>query len=421
MEIIVYILIGLIVGGVLVYLFKPKSSTDETGLELLRKIENLFKEQERFEKVLKDEMMINRSEVSNTQKNAREELSSSLKLFGDSLATKVSDLTQTTEKKLDKVNTTVENKLTILQEDNSKKLEKMRETVDEKLQSTLEKRFGDSFKLVSDQLDRVQKGLGEMQTIAVGVGDLKKILSNVKTRGTWGEAQLGNLLEEILTPDQYEKNVRTKKGSKDNVEYAIKLPGSEDEKNIWLPIDAKFPMEDYQKLIEAQDKGDILLMDELGKALENRIKAEAKDIKDKYLDPPHTTDFGILFVPIESLYAEILRRPGFVELIRRDFKVVIYGPTTIQMVLNGLRMGFRTLVIQKRSSEVWTVLSAVKSEFGKFGGLLEKTHKKIQEAGNVIEDAITKTGTIEKKLNKVQELPSTKPSNSNLLPEHTGE
>ncbi|HUD04201.1 MAG TPA: DNA recombination protein RmuC, partial [Candidatus Paceibacterota bacterium] len=232
------------------------------------------------------------------------------------------------------------------------------------------------------------------------------VLSNVKSRGTWGEAQLGNLIEEILTPEQYEKNVKTKKASRDNVEFAIKLPGNdENEKQIWLPIDAKFPLEDYQRLVQAQEQGDLVLIEELGKSLEARIKSEAKDIRDKYLDPPFTTDFGILFLPIESLYAEVLRRPGLFEQIRREFKVIIAGPTTAQVVLNSLQMGFKTLTIQKRSSEVWTLLSAVKTEFGKFGDLLEKTHKKMQEASNTIEDAVTKTRTIEKKLNKVQTLP----------------
>ena len=245
-----------------------------------------------------------------------------------------------------------------------------------------------------------------MQTLALGVGDLKKVLSNVKSRGTWGEAQLGNLIEEILTPEQYEKNVKTKKISRDNVEFAIKLPGNDDNvKQIWLPIDAKFPLEDYQRLVEAQEYGNVSLVEELGKLLEARIKSEAKDIRDKYLDPPYTTDFGILFVPIESLYAEVLRRPGLFEQIRRDYRVIIAGPTTTQVILNSLQMGFRTLTIQKRSSEVWTLLGAVKTEFGKFGDLLEKTHKKIQEAGNTIEGAVAKTRTIERKLNEVQNLP----------------
>ncbi len=399
-NLILLIIIAISQAGLVFIVLKNKPSKGDLNSDAI------LKSIDRFEGVLKSEISLNREEIGKLQKSAREELSFSIKSFEDTISKKIINLNDVLEQKLEKINLTVEKKLTSLQEDNSNKLEKMRETVDEKLHATLEKRFGESFKLVSDRLDLVHKGLGEMQNIAIGVGDLKKVLSNVKSRGTWGEAQLGNLLEEILTPDQYEKNVRTKKGSKDNVEYAIKLPGDEDTNHIWLPIDAKFPLEDYQKLVEAQEKGDLILMEELSKALELRIKSEAKDIRDKYIDPPNTTDFGILFVPIESLYAEILRKPGLAEKIRRDYKVIITGPTNIQMILNGLKMGFRTLIIQKRSSEVWTVLSTVKAEFGKFGDLLEKTHKKMQEVGNVIEDAMTKTRNIEKKLNKVQELPS---------------
>lgn len=354
---------------------KPQTDTRET--------EDLKKEVQRLESVIKDEMSRNRIETNTGQKDTREELRGTL-----------TTLTQA-----------VEQKLTFLQQDNSKKLEQMRETVDEKLHATLEKRFGESFKLVSDRLDQVHKGLGEMQTIAVGVGDLKKVLSNVKTRGTWGEAQLGNLIEEILTPEQYEKNVMTKKGSRDAVEYAVKLPGNGDIDHVWLPIDAKFPLEDYQKLIEAEEKADLVISAELRKSLETRIKGEAKDIHTKYIDVPYTTDFGILFVPIESLYAEVLRIPGLFETIRRDYKVIITGPTTIQAILNSLHMGFRTLSIQKRSSEVWETLGVVKKEFGKFGDLLEKTQEKLTQAGKTIEDAVKKTRTIEKKLGKVGDNP----------------
>ncbi len=339
-----------------------------------------------LERLIRDEISRSRMENSSGQKEIREELSNTLN-------NNFQNITQV-----------VEGRLGILQKDNSEKLERMRETVDEKLHATLERRFGESFKLVSDRLELVHKGLGEMQAVATGVGDLKKILSNVKTRGTWGEIQLGNLIEEIFTPDQYEKNVKTKKGSADNVEYAIKLPGNDDIKNIWLPIDAKFPLEDYQRLVEARDNGteDVSVV---YKNLENRIKSEAKDIKNKYIDVPYTTDFGILFLPIESLYAEILRIPGLFEFIRREYKVIVTGPTTIQAILNSLQMGFKTLSIQKRSSEVWEILGVVKKEFGNFGLLLEKTHKKIQEAGNTIETALSKNRNIEKKLNKVTDSP----------------
>ncbi len=342
----------------------------------------LNKNDNNIEKIIKDEISRSRIENNSGQKEIREELSNTLN-------NNFQNITQV-----------VEGRLNILQKDNSDKLEKMRETVDEKLHSTLERRFGESFKLVSDRLELVHKGLGEMQTIATGVGDLKKILSNVKTRGTWGEIQLGNLIEEIFTPDQYEKNVKTKKGSSDNVEYAIKLPGnSENIKHIWLPIDAKFPLEDYQKLMEARENSEDLTV--FAKSLADRIKSEAKDIKNKYIDAPYTTDFGILFLPVESLYAEVLRIPGLFEMIRREFNVIITGPTTIQAILNSLQMGFKTLSIQKRSSEVWEILGVVKKEFGNFSNILEKTHKKIQEAGNTIEQAMTRNRVLERKLNKV--------------------
>ncbi len=341
---------------------------------------------ERLESQLKDEMMRSRLENNTGQKEIREELDKTLNA-------NFSSITQV-----------VEGRLNILQKDNSEKLEKMRETVDEKLHATLERRFGESFKMVSDRLDQVHKGLGEMQTVAAGVGDLKKILSNVKTRGTWGEVQLGNLIEEIFTPDQYAKNVKTKKGSADNVEYAIKLPGnSEGISHIFLPIDAKFPLEDYQRLMEARENNEDLLL--FSKNLETRIKAEAKDIKNKYIDTPYTTDFGLLFLPVESLYAEVLRIPGLFESVRREYNVIITGPTTVQAILNSLQMGFKTLSIQKRSSEVWEILGVVKKEFNNFGVILEKTHKKIQEAGNTIEQAITRNSVLTKKLNKVTDNP----------------
>lgn len=420
MTIIILLIINTLGIAFLVFLLFRNKQSDNTD-QITKAVEVLF---DRTNKILKEEMSLSRKEAADSEKRLREELSNLFKGFGDSLEKRMSEFASTQNKnfegfsiklaelidkndaKMEKVREVVEKKLESLQKDNSEKLEAMRVTVNEKLHATLEKRFGESFKVVSDRLEAVHKGLGEMQTLALGVGDLKKVLSNVKSRGTWGEAQLSNLIEEILTPEQYEKNVKTKKSSKDNVEYAVKLPGNDDDvKQVWLPIDAKFPLEDYQRLVEAQDQGNLLLIEELSKSLEMRIKSEAKDIRDKYLDPPYTTDFGILFVPIESLYAEVLRRPGLFEQIRREYKVIIAGPTTTQVILNSLQMGFRTLTIQKRSSEVWTLLGAVKTEFGKFGDLLEKTHKKMQEASNTIEDAVTKTRTIERKLNKVQNLP----------------
>jgi len=385
----------------------------------------ISRDQERVEKSVKEEISVNRVENSQNLRNTREELRNSFRIFSEStdrrmiefsrkqtedfelFSKKLAELTEKNETKMEQVRLTVESKLENIQKDNSEKLEKMRQTVEEKLENTLEKRLGEKFKLVRDWLEQVNKGLGEMQNLASGVGDLKKVLTNVKSRGTWGEVQLNNLIEQILVPEQYELNVCTKKGSSERVEFAIKIP-SKDEKidYIWLPIDAKFPVEDYQKLVEAQENTDIEMIDKLGKALEARIKGEAKDIKDKYIDPPYTTDFAILFLPIEGLYAEVVRRAGLVEFLQSNYRVVISGPTTIAALLNSLQMGFKTLAIEKRTSEVWEILGIVKKEFGTFGDILEKTHKKLQEATNNIETATTKTRSIERKLNKVQALPN---------------
>jgi DNA recombination protein RmuC len=325
----------------------------------------------------------------------------------EELAINLSHFSEANEGKLEKVREVVERQLNKLQEDNSQKLEKMRETVDEKLHSTLEKRLGESFQVVSDRLEKVHKGLGEMQTLASGVGDLKKVLTNIKTRGTWGEIQLGNLLDQILTQEQYEKNIPTKMGSQDRVEFAIKLPGKGGNV-VYIPIDAKFPKEDYERLIQAQDIGDAAAVEESGKAIENRIKLEAKKIQEKYIDPPHTTDFAILYLPIEGLYAEVLRRPGLSDILQREYRVTLSGPTTITAVLNSLQMGFRTLAVEKRASEVWTLLGSVKKEFGKFGDILEKTHEKIKQAGDNIESAARESRTIERRLKNVEELSAPK-------------
>lgn len=419
---IVLTILGALTLIFLVILWNRLTHFDLNPLE--NRLDYVEKNLDRQIKAISDELARNREETSSSARMSREEQNKSLKQFNDSVlarmaeianlernqldifARQMNQLTQTNEQKLESLRKTVEDRLLHLQQDNAQKLEQMRLTVDEKLTSTLEQRLGESFKLVSERLEMVHKGLGEMQTLASGVGDLKKVLSNVKTRGTWGEVQLGNLLEQILTPEQYALNVSTKNGSNDRVEFAIKIPAKDgNEEIVWLPIDAKFPLEDYERLLDAQDKGDLLAVEEAGKALENRIKAEAKSIRQKYIDPPHTTDFGILFLPIEGLYAEVLRRPGLCEQIQRIDKIVISGPTTIAAFLNSLQMGFRTLAIEKRSSEVWNVLGAVKTEFGKFVEILEKTQKKLQEASNTIDTAARKSRTIERKLNKVQTLP----------------
>jgi len=294
-----------------------------------------------------------------------------------------------------------------MQIDNAKQLEQMRQTVDEKLQGTLEKRLGESFKQVSERLELVHKGLGEMQTLATGVGDLKKVLTNVKTRGTWGEVQLGALLEQVLNPDQFATNVATKDGG-ERVEFAIKLPGqgADKDETIWLPIDAKFPVEDYQRLIEAQERADVEGVEVAGKQLENRVKACARDICGKYLDPPKTTDFGILFLPIEGLFAEVIRRTGLTEAIQRECRVVIAGPTTLWSILNSLQMGFRTLAIQKRSSEVWNLLAAVKTEWTKYGDVLDAVQTKLHQVSDTIEKAKVRSRAVGRKLKDVQELPT---------------
>lgn len=337
------------------------------------------------------------AEMANVQKNQLDGMSSA-----------IGNLSESNEKKLEAVRVTVEGKLQSIQMENSKQLEQMRQTVDEKLQGTLDKRLGESFKQVSERLEQVYKGLGEMQNLATGVGDLKRVLTNVKTRGTWGEVQLGALLEQVLTPEQYATNVATKGGG-ERVEFAIRLPGrnEDDHEIVWLPIDAKFPMEDYQRLLDAQERADATAVEGCAKQLEVRIKQCASDICNKYLNPPKTTDFGILFLPTEGLFAEVVRRPGLAESAQRDCRVVIAGPTTLWSILNSLQMGFRTLAIQKRSSEVWNLLSAVKTEWSNYGEILDKVRKKLHEASNTVEKAQARTRAVGRKLKEVQQLPAT--------------
>ena len=309
------------------------------------------------------------------------------------------------EEKLELIRRTVEDRLIYMQKDNADKLEKMRVTVDEKLQGTLEQRLGESFKVVNDRLESVYKGLGEMQTLAQGVGDLKKIFTNVKARGTWGEIELGNILEEYLTPDQYLCSAKTRPNATEFVEFAIKLPGKTDGQNVLLPIDSKFPVEDYKRLVDAEEAGDLEAITAARKSLENSIKLFAKDIHDKYIETPYTTDFGIMFLPTESLYCEIVKNTVLIETLTQKYRVVVSGPNTFVALLNSLQMGFRTLAIEKRSSEVWKLLGGVKSEFEKFGDLLDKTNKKLQEISNTMERASAKTRTIQRKLKNVEALP----------------
>ena len=339
-------------------------------------------------------------------RNGREESANTLKRFGDALNAQLTEVRATLEARLKDIET-----------QNGVKLEEMRKTVDEKLHATLEQRLGESFKLVSDRLEQVHKGLGEMQTLALGVGDLKRVLTNVKTRGTWGEVQLGALLEQLLTPNQYATNIATVPKSAERVEFAIKLPGrgeaGESNSQVWLPIDSKFPIEDYERIVAAQDAADAAGMEEASKALEARIKLEAKTIRDKYIEPPHTTDFAILFLPTEGLYAEVLRRPGLSDWLQRECRVTIAGPTTLTALLNSLQMGFRTLAIEKRASDVWLVLGAVKTEFSKFGEVLAKAKQQLQTVANSIDSAETRTRQMERKLKDVESLPG--PAAAKLL------
>ncbi len=427
-EILLIIIAGLLGFLILFLLIKNPFEALKTNSEKLSDIQTTLVSsktlQERMEGLLKDEMKQNRDEMRAWSGQFREEVSNSLRSMNETLigqlkniadiqanqldrfSKQLETLTQSNEQRLERLRETVEERLRYLQEENAKKLTEMREIVDKELHATLEKRLGESFKLVSDRLEQVHKGLGEMQALASSVGDLKKVLSNVKTRGILGEIQLGALLEQILTPEQYVKNFATKKGSNDRVEFAIKLPGRDDGgRFVYLPVDAKFHEADYQRLIDAYEAGDHNMIEEAARQLELKIKNSAKEIRDKYLDPPNTTDFAIMFLPVEGLYAEVLRRPKLFETIQRDYKVTITGPTTLAAFLNSLQMGFRTLAIEKRSTEIWELLGAVKMEFSKFGDLLERTHKKLLEASNTIEDAAKKTRTIERKLRDVQQIP----------------
>ncbi len=382
---------------------------------------------ERLERELRQEMALGRQEAASAARGDREEQSLSVGRLSQTLASQMAQLghlqaqqlesfgqhlahlTNSNEQRFEQLRLAVEARLGAMQADNASKLEDIRRTVDEKLHATLEQRLGESFKLVSDRLEQVHRGLGEMQTLATGVGDLKRVLSNVKIRGTWGEVQLAALLEQLLTPEQYVNNVVTRSTGSDRVEFAIRLPGrdlrDDEQRPVWLPIDAKFPLEDYQRLLDAQERGDPAALDAAVRGLELRLRDEARKIHDKYVEPPYTTDFAILYLPTEGLYAEALRRPGLVDVLQRDWRICIAGPTTLSALLNSLQMGFRTLAIERRSSEVWAVLGAIKTEFGKFGEILEATRRKLEQASRSIESAGVRTRQIERKLKSVEALP----------------
>ncbi|MBM4312968.1 MAG: DNA recombination protein RmuC [Deltaproteobacteria bacterium] len=405
MLLVVAVVLLVVISAIQVFLLVRKVPVDLSPVQ--QALRSAERSDERTERSVREEIAKNREEVAKALRQSREELAGSLKRVGDTLYGQFGLLTQTTDRKLDMLREAVEQRLSAIQADNAKQLDQMRATVDERLQSTLEKRLGESFRQVGERLDQVSRGLGEMQSLAAGVGDLKKVLTNVKTRGTWGEVQLGTMLEQVLTPDQYAANVAVKEGG-ERVEFAIKLPGrgEDDTDMVWLPVDAKFPVEDYQRLMDAQEKADAESAEIAIKQLEARIRQCAGDVCSKYLNPPKTTDFGILFLPTEGLFAEVIRRTGLVEFIQRECRVVIAGPTTLWALLNSLQMGFRTLAIQKRSGEVWNLLSAVKTEWTKYGDVLTRVQKKIHEASETIEQAQTRTRAIGRKLKDVQELPA---------------
>ncbi len=417
MEILLMALMAVTIALLLILLFRNPSA----GVpELKSRIDSSYEAQERAARDMREEIGRNREETLSQLRGFNDSIVKSIAESSGTQNTRLEKLISSNEERMERLEGKVEQKLLRLQEDNAKRLEEMRKTVDEQLQGTLEKRLGESFKMVGERLEQVHKGLGEMQSLANGVGDLKKVLANVKTRGTWGEIQLANLLDQILTPDQYATNVQTREGSDQRVEFAIRLPGKDEmeDKDVWLPIDAKYPREDYERLIDASDKGDSAAVETAAKNIEQRIKAEAKQIRDKYLNPPQTTDFGIMFLPIEGLYGEVLRRPGLVEYLQREYKVNIAGPTTLAALLNSLQMGFRTLAIQKRSSEVWSLLGAVKTQFGKFEEVITRVQKKLNEASDAIEsDVARRTRAIERRLRNVDALPQTE--TDNLL--HPGE
>lgn len=383
------LLAGALIAAALYWALRSPGSTDNTA-ELVAGLEHL------------------RNSLLAAQSSQRQELAGALSQvqqgITSALVQQLGQLTESNAQRLLELRGAVDGRLREIQQQNAAELEKMRHTVDEKLQSTLEQRLGASFKLVSERLEQVHRGLGEMQSLASGVGDLKRVLSNVKTRGTWGEVQLQALLEQILSPEQYARNIATRPGSAERVEFAIKFPGHGDAP-CWLPIDAKFPREDYERLIEAQERADPAAVEEAGRALERRIRDSARTIRDKYVESPHTTDFALLYLPTEGLYAEIVRRPGVADALQREFRVTVAGPMTIAALLNSLQMGFRTLAIEKRSSEVWQVLAAVKTEFGKFGEVLDKVKKKLDEASSQIEQTGVRSRAISRRLRDVEALP----------------
>jgi DNA recombination protein RmuC len=431
MEVILIIVLILIAVVLVLQIWQVRRSAVDLS-PLASKLEALQNLQERTDRSVREEIASFRAEMKTGAHQERAELAGSLQSFGDSVqarmaeiaglqrsqlegfAASLSVLTVTNEQKMDAVRLIIDEKLKQIQEDNTRQLDRMRETVDEKLQGTLEARLGESFKQVSERLELVHQGLGDMRSLAADVGDLGKVLKNVKLRGTWGEVQLSALLEEMLAPEQYAKNVKIHEHGSELVEFAIKLPGQGDlqSDHVLIPVDAKFPVEDYSRLLDAQEKTDAVAADDAAKQLEASIKKAARDISRKYLAPPRTTDFGIMFLPSEGLYAEIIRRTALVQYLQREYHIVVSGPSTFAAFLNSLQMGFRSLAIQQRSGEVWQVLGEIKSEFDKFGFTLDAVRKKLEQATNSMDDVQKKSRTIQRKLRSVQKLPE---SSSELL------
>jgi DNA recombination protein RmuC len=418
------VILAIQIGFAIIWILTRRAADPDAAVKPI--LEELRSSEKRTEAALHNELARDRVETLRQARELREEVGQRIEALREStdksardmrtevtdqlerFRTSLSEISQAQDKRLEAIRETLDAKVKELQESNALKLDEMRKTVDEKLHGALEKRLGESFKQVSERLEVVHKGLGEMQSLASGVGDLKRLMSNVKTRGTWGEMQLGSLLENFLAPEQFASNVETLPESGERVEFAIRLPGRDDgEGTVWLPVDAKFPQEDYQRLLEAEEQGDGAALEVARKGLERAVRLSAKEIASKYVNPPHTTDFAILFVPVESLYAELLRRPGLVNGIQHEMKVVLSGPTTFAALLNSLQMGFRTLAIQQRTSEVWEVLGAVKAEFGKFGQVLDKVQKKLNEANNVMETAKRRSRVMQRKLKEVEAMPDT--------------
>jgi DNA recombination protein RmuC len=414
-------LILVLAAGLVLAVLRAGAGARRAQLALEQAIARLHEDNERLERQLRQALDSQASAARIETENRLGQLQSTfgnqlvqatganteqLGLYGRTMQEHLSEMSRGTQSALAEIRTTLEGRLQSLQTGNEAKLDQMRATVEEKLQTTLETRLGESFRLVSERLEQVHQGLGEMQTLAAGVGDLKRVLGNVKIRGTFGEAQLGGLLEQVLLPEQYATNQATRPGSSERVEFAVRMPGRGGGEPVWLPIDAKFPAEDYERLQAAQEQGDPLLVEAAAQALENRIKVEARSIRDKYIEPPYTTDFAILFVPSESLFAEILRRPGLIDTLNRERRVVIAGPTTLFAMLNTLQMGFRTLAIEQRSAEVWRLLGAVKTEFARFGDWLNKVRDQVRTVSNSLDAADTRTRQMQRALKDVEALPT---------------